>query len=128
MIEFAEELGVDISDMTRTDTGLYYEDVVEGSGEPVRAGDAVLVNYTGWLPNGLKFDSSLDRNEPFQVAPVGTAGVIAGWNEGLQGMRRGGARLLVLPPELAYGPAGAGGVIPPNATLVFRVELLDVIR
>jgi FKBP-type peptidyl-prolyl cis-trans isomerase len=114
--------------MTRSETGLYLRDETVGSGEPVRAGNAVLVHYTGWLPNGMKFDSSLDRNEPFMVVPVGTAQVIAGWNEGLQGMRPGGARLLVLPPELAYGEMGTpGGPIPPNATLVFRVELLQIL-
>jgi len=127
-IDFADELGVEISEMTRTETGLFMRDDTVGEGESVRAGDAVLVHYTGWLPNGMKFDSSLDRNEPFMVAPVGTAQVIAGWNEGLQGMRTGGARLLVLPPNLAYGEMGTpGGPIPPNATLVFRVELLQIL-
>ncbi|MEX1256436.1 MAG: FKBP-type peptidyl-prolyl cis-trans isomerase [Gemmatimonadota bacterium] len=127
-VAFANELNVDLSEMTRTETGLYIQDEAEGEGEPVRPGNAVLVHYTGWLPNGMKFDSSLDRNEPFVVSPVGTAQVIAGWNEGLQGMRPGGRRLLVLPPNLAYGETGTlGGPIPPNATLVFRVELLQIL-
>jgi FKBP-type peptidyl-prolyl cis-trans isomerase FkpA len=127
-MEFAAELDVNIAEMTRTETGLYIQDEVEGEGDPVRAGNTALVHYTGWLPNGMKFDSSLDRNEPFAVSPVGTAQVIAGWNEGLQGMRRGGRRLLVLPPELAYGATGTpGGPIPPNATLVFRVEVLQIL-
>lgn len=127
-VAFADELDVDLSEMTRTETGLYIQDEAEGEGETVRPGNAVLVHYTGWLPNGMKFDSSLDRNEPFVVSPVGTAQVIAGWNEGLQGMRPGGRRLLVLPPDLAYGAGGTpGGPIPPNATLVFRVELLQIL-
>ena len=114
--------------MTRSATGLYYLDEAEGTGEPARAGNAVEVHYSGWLPDGRPFDSSLDRGQPFTVPAIGSGMVIRGWEEGLQGMRPGGRRLLVIPPDLAYGEAGAGGgVIPPNATLVFRVELLSIL-
>jgi FKBP-type peptidyl-prolyl cis-trans isomerase FkpA len=126
-LTFAPELGVALDRMTRTPTGLLTLDEMEGSGEPVRVGDGVVVHYDGWLPDGRKFDSSVDRNEAFVIPSVGAGMVIAGWEEGLQGMRPGGRRLLVIPPDLAYGPSGAGGVIPPNATLVFRVQLLQTV-
>jgi len=116
--------------MTRTASGLQYEDKVVGGGDTAKAGREVTVHYTGWLhdpaaPNqrGRKFDSSKDRNDPFRFA-LGGRMVIAGWDEGVQGMQVGGTRVLVIPPELGYGARGAGGVIPPNATLVFEVELL----
>ncbi|MGH2541960.1 MAG: FKBP-type peptidyl-prolyl cis-trans isomerase, partial [Ardenticatenaceae bacterium] len=105
--------------------GLKYEDVVVGEGEEVEVGDLVQVHYTGWLENGTQFDSSVDRGEPFSVS-LGAGGVIEGWDEGLQGMRVGGKRTLVIPPELGYGPQGSGGVIPPDATLIFEVEVLGV--
>jgi FKBP-type peptidyl-prolyl cis-trans isomerase FkpA len=123
---FAPALEVDLSKMTQSATGLYVQDIREGQGEPLAAGQTAVVHYTGWLPDGTKFDSSRDRNEPFEVA-VGQGQVIPGWEEGLQGMKAGGHRKLVIPPTLAYGAEGAGGgVIPPNATLVFDVELLEV--
>jgi FKBP-type peptidyl-prolyl cis-trans isomerase FkpA len=106
-------------------SGLVYEDVVEGSGDEARAGQYVSVHYTGWLTDGKKFDSSKDRNEPFDF-PLGARHVIAGWDEGVQGMKVGGTRKLTIPPNLGYGARGAGGVIPPNATLVFEVELLAI--
>jgi FKBP-type peptidyl-prolyl cis-trans isomerase FkpA len=113
--------------MTTTASGLNYEDTVIGTGETAKAGDHVSVHYTGWLYNdgvkGAKFDSSKDRNDPFAF-PLGAGHVIKGWDEGVQGMKIGGTRTLVIPPELGYGARGAGGVIPPNATLMFEVELL----
>jgi FKBP-type peptidyl-prolyl cis-trans isomerase FkpA len=109
-----------------TDTGLKYEDLVEGEGEPAQASQQVSVHYTGWLTDGTKFDSSLDRNDPFSF-PLGGGRVIRGWDEGVQGMKVGGKRKLTIPPQLGYGAAGAGGVIPPNATLVFEVELLEIL-
>jgi len=113
-----------MSDVT-TDSGLKYEEVLEGDGDMAEAGKQVSVHYTGWLLDGDKFDSSKDRNSPFDFA-LGAGQVIRGWDEGVQGMKVGGTRKLTIPPELGYGSAGAGGVIPPNATLVFEVELLEV--
>ncbi len=108
-----------------TASGLVYEDTVVGEGAEAQAGQFVTVHYTGWLTNGSKFDSSKDRNDPFQF-PLGRGHVIKGWDEGVQGMKIGGTRKLTIPAELGYGARGAGGVIPPNATLVFEVELLGV--
>ncbi len=108
-----------------TDSGLKYEDLQEGDGEQAVAGQRVSVHYTGWLLEGDKFDSSLDRNQPFDFT-LGKGMVIRGWDEGVAGMRVGGKRRLTIPPQLGYGSRGAGGVIPPNATLVFEVELLAV--
>ncbi|GAO37705.1 peptidyl-prolyl cis-trans isomerase [Sulfuricella sp. T08] len=109
-----------------TPSGLIYEDLGEGEGEAAQAGQRVSVHYTGWLTDGTKFDSSKDRNDPFDF-PLGAGHVIRGWDEGVQGMKVGGARKLTIPPELGYGARGAGGVIPPNATLVFEVELLKIL-
>jgi len=114
-----------MAEMT-TDSGLVYEELTEGQGEVAQAGRRVSVHYTGWLTNGTKFDSSKDRNEPFDF-PLGAGHVIRGWDEGVQGMKVGGARKLTIPPQLGYGGRGAGGVIPPNATLVFEVELLEIL-
>jgi FKBP-type peptidyl-prolyl cis-trans isomerase FkpA len=115
--------------MNTTPSGLQFEDTVEGSGAQAQAGQNVTVHYTGWLydngAKGAKFDSSKDRRDPFQFA-LGAGMVIRGWDEGVQGMKVGGTRVLVIPPELGYGARGAGGVIPPNATLMFEVELLAV--
>ena len=108
-----------------TASGLIYEDTVEGNGAEALAGAFVTVHYTGWLTDGSKFDSSKDRNDSFQF-PLGRGHVIKGWDEGVQGMKVGGQRTLVIPAELGYGARGAGGVIPPNATLKFDVELLGV--
>ena len=114
---------------TTTASGLKYEDVTEGKGETAAAGMSVKVHYTGWLTDGVikgkKFDSSKDRNDPF-VFPLGGGHVIKGWDEGVQGMKVGGTRLLTIPPALGYGSRGAGGVIPPNAMLLFEVELLGL--
>jgi len=115
--------------MESTDSGLQYEDTVLGTGDLAESGQHVSVHYTGWLYDqgvkGKKFDSSKDRNDPFSFE-LGSGMVIRGWDEGVQGMRVGGTRVLVIPPDLGYGARGAGGVIPPNATLMFEVELLDV--
>jgi FKBP-type peptidyl-prolyl cis-trans isomerase FkpA len=108
-----------------TDSGLKYEDLQEGDGAAAENGQRVSVHYTGWLTDGSKFDSSLDRNQPFSFS-LGRGMVIRGWDEGVAGMKVGGRRKLTIPPQLGYGAAGAGGVIPPNATLVFEVELLAV--
>jgi FKBP-type peptidyl-prolyl cis-trans isomerase FkpA len=118
--------------MTTTVSGLQYEDTIPGSGETACAGHHVTVHYTGWLydanapqSRGQKFDSSKDRSDPFDFQ-LGDGQVIRGWDEGVQGMQVGGTRVLTIPPQLGYGARGAGGVIPPNATLVFEVELLGV--
>ncbi len=108
-----------------TDSGLKHEDLSIGDGATAETGQSVTVHYTGWLENGTKFDSSLDRNDPFRFI-LGKGQVIRGWDEGVAGMQIGGKRKLTIPPQLGYGPSGAGGVIPPNATLIFEVELLAV--
>ncbi|MBI4755639.1 MAG: FKBP-type peptidyl-prolyl cis-trans isomerase [Betaproteobacteria bacterium] len=110
---------------TQTPSGLIIEDLTVGDGDTAGAGQHVQVHYTGWLTDGRKFDSSKDRGDPFSF-PLGRGHVIAGWDEGVQGMQVGGVRKLTIPPQLGYGARGAGGVIPPNATLVFEVELLAV--
>ena len=115
--------------LQQTASGLQYEDTVTGTGATAVAGKQVTVHYTGWLyqngVKGAKFDSSKDRNDPFAF-PLGAGHVIRGWDEGVQGMKVGGTRILVIPAELGYGARGAGGVIPGNATLMFEVELLGV--
>lgn len=123
-IDYAPELAVDLDQMTETESGLYYRDLTVGDGPVAESGQTVTVHYTGWLPNGRQFDSSRDRGELFSF-DLGEGQVIQGWDEGVAGMRVGGRRQLVIPPHLAYGSRGAGGVIPPNATLVFDVELFE---
>ena len=111
---------------TKTPSGLKYWDLKKGTGAAAVSGMRVKVHYTGWLAsNGKKFDSSVDRNEPFQF-PLGAGRVIKGWDEGVKGMHVGGKRRLEIPPDLGYGAQGAPGAIPPNSTLIFDVELLDV--
>jgi FKBP-type peptidyl-prolyl cis-trans isomerase len=110
---------------TTTASGLQYWDIVVGSGATAAAGNTVKVYYTGFLTTGAKFDSSRDRGEPFSF-PLGAGQVIKGWDEGVAGMKVGGQRQLRIPPALGYGASGAGGVIPPNATLIFDVELLEI--
>jgi FKBP-type peptidyl-prolyl cis-trans isomerase FkpA len=114
---------------TTTASGLIFEDRVVGAGDEAQAGHDVSVHYTGWLlyggERGKKFDSSKDRGDPFGFA-LGAGQVIKGWDEGVQGMRVGGTRVLTIPPNLGYGTRGAGGVIPSNATLIFEVELLAI--
>ena len=116
--------------ITTTASGLQYEEITVGEGAEAQAGQNVTVHYTGWLRNddgsaGNKFDSSKDRNDPFEF-PLGAGRVIKGWYEGVQGMKIGGNRKLIIPAALGYGARGAGGAIPPNATLIFDVELLGV--
>jgi FKBP-type peptidyl-prolyl cis-trans isomerase FkpA len=115
--------------MITTTSGLQYEDTTLGTGAEAKTGQQISVHYTGWLYNegvkGAKFDSSKDRNDPFHFG-LGAGMVIRGWDEGVLGMKVGGRRVLVIPPALGYGARGAGGVIPPNATLMFEVELLGV--
>ena len=109
-----------------TPSGLKYTDLVVGSGAEAKSGQTAVVHYTGWLMDGKKFDSSKDRGQPFSF-PIGQRRVIRGWDEGVAGMKVGGKRELVIPPDLGYGAQGAGqGLIPPNATLKFEVELLEV--
>jgi len=117
------------SKMQKTPSGLQFEDIKEGTGASPKPGQTCVMNYTGWLwengVKGKKFDSSLDRGTPFEF-PIGQGRVIKGWDEGVATMKVGGKRVLLIPPQLAYGARGAGGVIPPNATLIFEVELLGV--
>jgi FKBP-type peptidyl-prolyl cis-trans isomerase FkpA len=108
-----------------TATGLKYIDLKVGDGAEAKPGDTVKVHYTGWLTDGTKFDSSLDHGQPFTFK-LGAGAVIKGWDQGVAGMKPGGKRKLVIPPELGYGQRGAAGVIPPGATLVFEVELLSI--
>ncbi|MDH5563136.1 MAG: FKBP-type peptidyl-prolyl cis-trans isomerase [Nitrospirota bacterium] len=111
--------------MVKTPSGLQYADLVVGKGREARAGETATVHYTGTLVEGTKFDSSKDRNQPFSFR-LGAGHVIKGWDEGVEGMKIGGTRKLVIPPQLGYGARGAGSAIPPNATLIFIVELLDL--
>ena len=115
--------------MNETKSGLQFEDTVVGTGASPATGQTCVMHYTGWLyengQKGKKFDSSVDRGQPFEF-PIGTGRVIPGWDEGVATMKVGGKRALIIPPSLGYGARGAGGVIPPNATLIFEVELLEV--
>jgi peptidylprolyl isomerase len=117
------------SKMTKTPSGLQYEDTKVGTGASPQKGQTCVMNYTGWLwengAKGKKFDSSLDRGTPFAF-PIGQGRVIKGWDEGVATMKIGGQRVLLIPPDLGYGSRGAGGAIPPNATLIFEVELLEI--
>jgi FKBP-type peptidyl-prolyl cis-trans isomerase FkpA len=122
--EYAPDLNVDLNAMTRTESGLYIQDIEVGDGPPAEIGRMVEVHYTGWLADGTRFDSSYERNQTYDFV-LGTGAVIAGWEEGIAGMRAGGRRRLVIPPSLAYGRDGYG-VIPPYATLVFDTELVAV--
>ncbi len=122
---FAPELNVDLDAMTKTTSGLYIQDLTVGTGDEATSGATVTVHYEGWLPNGTRFDSSRDRNQPFDFL-LGDGRVIQGWDEGVAGMQVGGFRKLVSPPGLGYGVSGFPPAIPGNATLVFDIELLEV--
>jgi peptidylprolyl isomerase len=111
-----------------TDPNLKIEDLKEGEGPAAKTGDTLLVHYTGWLADGTKFDSSYDKHQPFNPFMLGAGQVIKGWDKGLIGMKAGGKRKLTIPPELGYGERGSGTAIPPNATLVFEVELLKILK
>ena len=117
--------GAEKGNPIETLSGLQYLDLVKGSGREAHLGETASVHYTGWLKDGTKFDSSLDRGQPFQFR-LGAGRVIKGWDEGVVGMNIGSKRKLIIPPHLGYGKRGAGRVIPPNATLIFEVELLDL--
>jgi FKBP-type peptidyl-prolyl cis-trans isomerase FkpA len=122
-LDFDASLGVNLDEMSKTALGVYYQDLVVGEGAEVSAGQTVTVHYEGWLHDGTKFDSSLDRGVPNTFS---LNGVIPGWGDGVPGMRVGGKRKLVIPSKLAYGSQGSGGVIPPHATLVFDIQLLGI--
>lgn len=117
-------LGPDADGFYTSSTGLKFKDVTKGEGPRPRAGQTVVVHYTGWLTNGQKFDSSVDRGQPFEFV-LGSGKVIKGWDEGVKGMHIGGQRRLLIPPQLGYGEKGAPGSIPPNAKLLFDIELLS---
>lgn len=119
-----EQVGSQGKEVT-TSSGLQYIDLKTGTGATAQVGQTVTVHYSGWLENGNKFDSSIDRGQPFSF-PLGAGRVIKGWDEGVQGMKVGGKRKLIIPSTLGYGARGAGGAIPPHATLIFEVELLGV--
>ncbi len=123
--DFAPELNVNLDAMTKTASGLYVQDITVGMGDEATSGATVTVHFEGWLSNGTKFDSSRDRDEPFSFL-LGDGSVIQGWDEGVACMRVGGFRKLVIPPELGFGVNGALPTIPGNATLVFDIELLEV--
>ncbi|HEX2080608.1 MAG TPA: FKBP-type peptidyl-prolyl cis-trans isomerase [Longimicrobium sp.] len=121
--EFASSLGVDLSQMTKTSSGLYYRDLAVGTGAVVQSGQTVGVYYRGWFPNGTQFDSRVTGQPPFSFR-VGTGQVITGWDQGIPGMRVGGRRQLVVPPSLGYGPVDYG-LIPGNSILVFEVQVVS---
>ena len=125
-VTVAPSLGLDPAEMERTASGLLIRTAREGEGRPAREGDTVVVHYTGWLADGTRLESSHDRGTPLVVELGPGSRLVTGWDEGLRGMRVGGLRTLLIPPELGYGRAGAGATIPPNAWLVFEVELLEL--
>ncbi|HYT87814.1 MAG TPA: FKBP-type peptidyl-prolyl cis-trans isomerase [Gemmataceae bacterium] len=127
LVQMAEQTIGGEKKVITTKSGLKYIDEKVGNGKEAKAGHTVEVHYTGWLKDGKKFDSSVDRGKPFSFK-LGAGKVIKGWDEGVAGMKEGGKRKLIIPPDLAYGERGAGGVIPPNAELTFDVELLKVIE
>ncbi|MBJ6760301.1 FKBP-type peptidyl-prolyl cis-trans isomerase [Myxococcaceae bacterium JPH2] len=125
-VTYAAELGVDLTAMSRQESGLYIQDLETGTGTEAVKGKVVQVHYTGWLPDGRRFDQNTASDKPFSFT-LGRRQVIDGWDEGVAGMHVGGKRRLVIPSELGYGGDGAGGIIPPDSVLVFDVELVNVI-
>ncbi len=126
-LTFAPSLGVELERMTRTESGLYFQELRLGEGPEAGEGDRVAVHYAGWLPDGDLFDGIVPPADPMSFT-LGEGEVIRGWDEGVRGMRAGGARKLVVPPHLAYGSRGVPGTVPRNATLVFQIELVEVTR
>jgi len=124
-VTFAPDLGIVLGQMTRTEDGVYYNDLSQGTGEEADLNDRVRIHYNGFLPDGTMFDSSFARDEPIRFV-MGMREVIRGWEIGVRGMKEGGRRLLVIPPNLAYGSQGSPGLVPRNATLVFEIQLLEV--
>ncbi len=124
-VVFSPDLGIFLDQMTLTPEGLYFHDLVEGTGKAAQVNDRVTIHYNGWHPDGTLFDSSLSREEPLPFV-LGFREVIRGWEVGIRGMKVGGRRILVIPPDLGYGSRGLRGVVPRNATLVFDVQLLEV--
>jgi peptidylprolyl isomerase len=121
----SQKAAAPVPETVTTRSGLKYQDLVVGTGPTPKEGDTVIVHYTGWLTNGKKFDSSVDRNQPFSFT-LGRGQVIKGWDEGVASMHVGGKRKLIIPPDLAYGSRGYPGAIPPNSTLIFQVQLLKI--
>lgn len=124
--QYSSELAIDLATMTKTASGLHFRDVLEGAGDAAKSGDRVRAHYTGWLPDGTMFDSSMDGDPPIEFG-LGTGEFIKGWDEGVVGMKVGGRRRLVIPPGLAYGVDGRGP-IPALATLVFDIELVEIVK
>jgi peptidylprolyl isomerase len=124
--EYSAELNVNLAEMTKSETGLYTKDILEGTGDVAKTGDRVRAHYTGWLPDGTMFDSSMDGDAPIEFG-LGAGELIKGWDEGMVGMKVGGRRRLVIPPGLAYG-AAARDPIPAMSTLVFDIELVEIVK
>lgn len=125
--EYSPDVNVDLSLMTMLEGGLYIEDILPGEGSEAVPGDSLRLNYTGWLPDGTMFDSSLDGDPPIGFV-LGAGRLIKGWDEGVVGMKVGGRRRLVIPPGMAYGASGRGAIIPPMSTLVFVVDLVEIVK
>jgi len=123
---YAPELGIDLSVMTELESGVYIRDTQPGEGEPADSGQTLRVFYTGWLPIGVEFDTNRDGSDPMTFT-IGSGDMLTGWDQGVTGMRAGGRRLIVIPPEQAFGERGLPGVIPPYSTLVFDVQVVEIV-
>ena len=126
-VVFNESLGIDLSQMNKTPRGVYWLDIQVGKGFSVDRGARLVIHYAGWLPDGTLFDSSKIKNQPVELK-LGDARVIKGWEDGIRGMKEGGVRVLVIPPKLGYGSKGVAPLIPPDATLIFQIELVRASR